>query len=140
MDHYEVSLNSLAMGPEIGKGTFGRVFKADLHNFDGRGISITVAVKKLKKHPTEEEAEDFFNEIRTMKRVGYHENIISLLGCCTLRQPVLMVMEYVGKGDLRKYLMAIRDHQFGGSGQKHGPGGNTETLETESATESECST
>lgn len=142
MDNYEISPSSLTFGPEIGKGAFGRVFIAQAQD------ATIVAVKRLKKRPTEEDAEEFFNEITTMKKVGLHENIISLLGCCTLRQPVLIVMEYIGKGDLHKYLTAIRKHQFGSnaaqqSARQSAAGvvvGKTETGETESASESEGST
>lgn len=134
----------MTFGPEIGKGAFGRVFIAQAQN------GTIVAVKRLKKRPTEEDAEEFFNEITTMKKVGLHENIISLLGCCTLRQPALIVMEYIGKGDLHKYLTAIRKHQFGGNATQQSArqsaagvvavAGKTETGETESASESEGST
>lgn len=113
MDGYEVSPSCLSIGPEIGKGAFGRVFIALAHNADGLGNTVTVAVKSLRKRHTEEEAEEFFNEIETMKRVGYHENIICLLGCCTLRQPALMIMEYIGCGDLHRYLERLGEQQFG---------------------------
>lgn len=110
------------------------------NNLDGKGGPVTVAVKKLKRRPTEEEADDFFKEIQTMKRVGYHENIISLLGCCTMRQPVLMIMEYVGNGDLQHYLQALYDRFEGGGQQpKAVDATKTRTMETESDTESECS-
>lgn len=84
------------------------MFIALVHNIDGQGTTSTVAVKKLKKRSSDEEMEEFFNEIKTMKRVGYHPNIISLMGCCTIRQPLLMIMEYIGNGDLQHYLRAIR--------------------------------
>lgn len=132
MDSYEISPSCLSFGPEIGKGAFGRVFVAQA--LDGRGNSMIVAVKRLKHRPTEEEADEFFNEIKTMKSVGYHENIISLLGCCTLRQPALIVMEYIGKGDLQKYLTALRSSHLGFSQEGVV---KPEIVETDSATESD---
>lgn len=132
----------MSIGREIGKGAFGRVFVAAAK--DGKGNTITVAVKRLKRRPTDEEAEDFFKEIQTMKRVGYHENIISLIGCCTMRQPVLMIMEYVGNGDLQHYLQALYDRfECAGNNNicqaKSGEETKTGTIETESDTESDCS-
>lgn len=74
----------------------------------------TVAVKRLRNRTTEEEAEDFFNEIKTMKRVGIHENIITLVACCTLRQPLLIVMEFFGSGgNLLEYLTEIKKRHYG---------------------------
>lgn len=44
--------------------------------------------------------DEFISEITTMKTVAPHPNVVSLIGCCTIRQPYLMIMEYVGCGDL----------------------------------------
>jgi serine/threonine protein kinase len=52
------------------------------------------------ERPTTDELEEFLSEIATMKKVGHHPNIVSLLGCCTIKQPLIMIMEYVGSGDL----------------------------------------
>lgn len=35
-----------------------------------------------------------------MKKVGKHPNVVNILGCCTIRQPLFMIMEYIGCGDL----------------------------------------
>ena len=35
-----------------------------------------------------------------MKRVGKHPNVVKLLGFCTQHRPLIMIMEYVGCGDL----------------------------------------
>lgn len=50
--------------------------------------------------PTDEDKEEFFSEIQTMKTVPRHANIVALLGFCTLKEPLQIVMEYVGCGDL----------------------------------------
>lgn len=52
------------------------------------------------ERPTPDELEEFLSEIGTMKKVSKHPNVVSLLGCCTIKQPLLMIMEYVGYGDL----------------------------------------
>lgn len=56
--------------------------------------------KKCKGRPTTDELEEFIGEIATMRKVGKHPNIVSLLGFCTVKQPLMMIMEYVGCGDL----------------------------------------
>lgn len=57
-------------------------------------------IQKLIGRPTTDELEEFLGEIATMKQVGKHPNIVSLLGFCTVKQPLMMIMEYVGCGDL----------------------------------------
>lgn len=47
-----------------------------------------------------EEMDEFLSEISMMKSIPRHPNIVSLIGYCTVKQPMLMVMEYVGCGDL----------------------------------------
>lgn len=47
-----------------------------------------------------DEMDEFLSEISIMKSISRHPNIVSLIGYCTVKQPMLMVMEYVGCGDL----------------------------------------
>lgn len=51
---------------------------------------------------------DFLNEIQMMKDIGYHRNIVSILGCSTLREPICLVVEHLANGDLLSYLRKIR--------------------------------
>jgi serine/threonine protein kinase len=44
-----------------------------------------------------------------MKDIGYHRNIVSILGCCTLRQPYCLVVEHMPHGDLLAYFRNIRN-------------------------------
>ena len=60
------------------------------------------------ERPSPDELEEFLSEIATMKKVSKHPNIVSLIGCCTIRQPLLMIMEYIGYGDLLQYLRQVR--------------------------------
>ena len=47
-----------------------------------------------------------------MKTVGKHQNIISLLGCCTRAGPVYAIVEYAKFGNLRNYLRAHRPKDY----------------------------
>lgn len=47
-----------------------------------------------------EEMDEFMCEIAIMKSISRHQNVVALIGYCTIKQPMLMVMEYVGGGDL----------------------------------------
>ncbi|XP_055920284.1 vascular endothelial growth factor receptor 2 [Eupeodes corollae] len=107
-DIFEVPHSAICIGPEIGVGAFGRVFKATAKNLlRMRGTTI-VAVKQLKVNPTSEEIQEFLTEINMLKEVGRHHNIVSFLGCCTIRAPYMMIMEFVGRGDLLDYLRTVR--------------------------------
>ena len=48
---------------------------------------------------TPEQKEEFLREIEQMKRLGSHQNIVSMVGCCTLREHKFLVIEYVPFGD-----------------------------------------
>ncbi|XP_077863826.1 uncharacterized protein LOC144348210 [Saccoglossus kowalevskii] len=48
--------------------------------------------------------EDMMKEIDLLKNISCHPNIISLLGCCTNRDLIYMITEYMESGDLLNYL------------------------------------
>ncbi|KAJ9585160.1 hypothetical protein L9F63_003051, partial [Diploptera punctata] len=107
-DVFEVSYSRLELGRQIGKGAFGRVFLARAEAIAGIPGYLTVAVKKLKNKANADEVEEFLSEIAMMKRVGRHPNVVTMLGCCTLKQPYCMLMEYIPCGDLLQYLRQLR--------------------------------
>lgn len=108
VDLLEVPHSCLRIGREIGKGAFGRVFMASASKLAGSPGTVIVAVKQLKKCSKADEFDEFLDEIAMMKRVGRHPNIVTLLGCCTIKEPLTMIMEYIGCGDLLEYLRKIR--------------------------------
>ena len=49
-----------------------------------------------------------------MKKVSASENefsqfVVNMVGCVTVREPFLLVLEYVKHGDLLKYLRAMKN-------------------------------
>ena len=58
--------------------------------------------------PSEEQKEEFMHEIEQMKLLGAHQNIVSLVGCCTLQEHKFLVIEYVPFGDLLQWLRSRR--------------------------------
>ena len=58
--------------------------------------------------PSEEQKEGFLQEIEQMKLMGAHQNIVSLVGCCTLQEHKFLVIEYVAFGDLLQWLRRRR--------------------------------
>ena len=102
----------------LGSGQFGAVVLSEvLHLTDEQlGISrdyvndsspILVAIKTLKKDPTEENKKAFEKEIKFMSRLN-HKNVVRLLGICTKGTPFIM-MEYMENGDLNQFL---KKHTF----------------------------
>ena len=53
---------------------------------------------------------DFLREIATMKKIamGNCPYVVNMVGCCTLQEPLSLVLEYIPKSDLRSYLWTIR--------------------------------
>ena len=67
--------------------------------------ALDVAVKQLKNNAAGSQDEiDFWAEMKLMKQIGRHDNVVSLVGVCTLADPALLVVEYADLGDLKGYL------------------------------------
>ena len=55
-----------------------------------------------------EQRREFLEEIQLMKAVGSHKNIVNMVGCCTIEEPMFLLTEYVPYGDLLHYLRKHR--------------------------------
>lgn len=51
--------------------------------------------------------EELLREIALMKRIGKHPNIVSLIGACTIRDPIALIMEYMPFGNLQAFLQSV---------------------------------
>ncbi|VEN39836.1 unnamed protein product [Callosobruchus maculatus] len=107
-DKYEIPRNKILLKDEIGSGAFGKVFKAHVYELNEHREFTEAAVKQLREGAPPEEIQDFYNEIATLKKIGYHENVVKLLGCVTIEEPYLMIMEYISGGSLKEYLKKLR--------------------------------
>ena len=58
--------------------------------------------------PSETQEDEFLFEISMMKVLGAHQNVVSLVGCCTLQDHKFLVIEYVPFGDLLHWLRRKR--------------------------------
>jgi hypothetical protein len=84
---------------ELGRGTFGTVYKGAIWNGVGRRI---VAVKRLDKLLAERERE-FHTEMKVIGRT-HHKNLVRLLGYCHDGPNRLLVYEYMSNGSLADIL------------------------------------
>lgn len=108
VDRYEIPRTRVKIIKLLDSGAFGQVFSARLlGTVDGKPLPL-VAVKTLRDNAPPEELEDFLSEIDILKRIGEHPNVVKLVGCCTLKQPYMMVMELVPCGSLKTYLLKLR--------------------------------
>ncbi|XP_063894407.1 tyrosine-protein kinase receptor torso [Helicoverpa armigera] len=102
-DRWEVRADKLVLHEVIGEGAFGVVRRATLAPH-----STPVAVKMLKDFPSLDEIRSFRSEMELMKSVGVHPHLVSLVGCCSGRRP-LIIVEYCSRGDLLSYLRCTWD-------------------------------
>ena len=59
---------------------------------------------------TVEEERAFLEEIDLIKSIGFHKNIINVIGTSTMMKPLFLVLEYMSHGDLQHYLRKIRSY------------------------------
>lgn len=92
----------------LGEGAFGQVWRCEATDLDGKeGISIT-AVKTLKENASEPERNDLLSELQVLKSLEPHINVVRLLGCCTEKDPIFVILEYVSLGKLQTFLRNSR--------------------------------
>ncbi|KAM3601205.1 uncharacterized protein V6R79_009021 [Siganus canaliculatus] len=101
---WEFPRDKLRLGAVLGSGAFGKVVEATAYGL-GTGTDVTrVAVKMLKPSAHSEEREALMSELKILSHLGYHDNIVNLLGACTQGGPMLMITEYCSHGDLLNFL------------------------------------
>ncbi|CAD6193093.1 unnamed protein product [Caenorhabditis auriculariae] len=106
---WEIDRTRLRLVDVLGEGAFGEVWRAMLKPDEKEaGEEIPVAVKKLKSSAHEKELIDLVSEMETFKVIGYHENLLRLVGCCTGTGPLYVVLELCRHGNLRDFLRAHR--------------------------------
>ncbi|XP_037382972.1 receptor-type tyrosine-protein kinase FLT3 [Talpa occidentalis] len=106
---WEFPRENLEFGKVLGSGAFGKVMNATAYGISKTGVSIQVAVKMLKEKADSSEREALMSELKMMTHLGNHENIVNLLGACTLSGPVYLIFEYCCYGDLLNYLRSKRE-------------------------------
>ncbi|XP_038064852.1 muscle, skeletal receptor tyrosine protein kinase-like [Patiria miniata] len=93
---------------QLGSGSFAVVYKAEAEGITRRGTNTTVAVKMLKEFATPNDQSDFKKELQMYSMMDQHPNVLSMLGYCTDKDPMYIILEYVPHGDLQTYLRHIR--------------------------------
>ncbi|XP_065681608.1 uncharacterized protein LOC100199805 isoform X2 [Hydra vulgaris] len=123
-DDWEIFPENFTLVKKIGEGAFGTVFAATINSEflskrksmyqkpETASLGVTesakVAVKLLKDSADQTEYNDFYEEINLMKGIGYHKNIVNMIGCSTSTKPLCLIVELMENGDLLNYLRKRR--------------------------------
>ena len=70
--------------------------------------NVAVAVKTLKGGATREQKENFLMEASVMGQFN-HPNVVRLYGVVSRVDPVMLIMEFLEKGSLDRYLKVSRE-------------------------------
>uniref|UniRef100_A0A1A8N271 receptor protein-tyrosine kinase n=2 Tax=Nothobranchius pienaari TaxID=704102 RepID=A0A1A8N271_9TELE len=103
---WEFPRDKLRLGAVLGSGAFGKVVEATAYGLGTEDEATRVAVKMLKPRAHSEERDALMSEMKILSHLGYHDNIVNLLGACTQGGPMLMITEYCSHGDLLNFLRA----------------------------------
>uniref|UniRef100_A0A672QVH1 Tyrosine-protein kinase n=1 Tax=Sinocyclocheilus grahami TaxID=75366 RepID=A0A672QVH1_SINGR len=97
-DKWVLEHDDVILGQSIGRGNFGEVFSGRL-----RSENTPVAVKACRENLPAEHKNKFLMEARILKQYD-HPNIVKLIGVCTQKQPIYIIMELVQGGDFLTFL------------------------------------
>ena len=89
---WEIPKSSLKVFDCIGKGSFGTVHIASWR-------STKVACKILQRSSENFCISEFRSELQSLSQIR-HPNIIQFFGACTLKEPYMIVIEYMSRGNL----------------------------------------
>ena len=89
----------------LGSGEFGVVHLAQWSN--GSTDPLQVAVKTLNSQCSESDRVKFLREAAIMGQF-VHNNVVQLHGVVTDEENMMIVLEYMPKGDLQNYLLNIK--------------------------------
>ncbi|NXD83913.1 FES kinase, partial [Halcyon senegalensis] len=103
-DKWVLNHEDVLLGERIGRGNFGEVFSGRL-----RADNTPVAVKSCRETLPPEIKAKFLQEARILKQYN-HPNIVRLIGVCTQKQPIYIVMELVQGGDFLSFLRSEGPH------------------------------
>ncbi|NXY80435.1 FES kinase, partial [Glareola pratincola] len=103
-DKWVLNHEDVLLGERIGRGNFGEVFSGRL-----RADNTPVAVKSCRETLPPELKAKFLQEARILKQYN-HPNIVRLIGVCTQKQPIYIVMELVQGGDFLSFLRSEGPH------------------------------
>eukprot|EP00096_Caligus_rogercresseyi_P012020 TRINITY_DN4924_c0_g1_i1.p1 TRINITY_DN4924_c0_g1~~TRINITY_DN4924_c0_g1_i1.p1 ORF type:complete len:585 (+),score=148.53 TRINITY_DN4924_c0_g1_i1:311-2065(+) len=98
---WELPRHSIRILSLLGEGAFGQVWKGEMNG-------EPIAVKTVKESANEGERRDLLQELSILKLLGSHPNVLALLGCCTEKDPIFVISEFISGKSLQEYLRKSR--------------------------------
>ncbi|XP_069115374.1 fibroblast growth factor receptor 2-like [Argopecten irradians] len=105
---WEIPRKDIRQTELLARGVFVEVWKGRIKKFPDRDEVIRVAVKKLLPEATEKGRKFFLAEMEVAKVLQANINVIQLIGCYTLHEPWLLMLEYASEGTLYSFLQRCR--------------------------------
>ncbi|XP_066251648.1 vascular endothelial growth factor receptor 1-like [Euwallacea similis] len=108
---FEISIEDLKIGKQLGSGAFGIVMKAEARGIVPGEPKTIVAVKMVKENADQSYIKALVSELKIMVHLGKHINVVNLLGACTknvAKRELLVVVEYCRFGNLQNYIYKHR--------------------------------
>lgn len=103
-DEWELAREDVVIKKILGRGTFGTVHEGVL-----LPDNVSCAVKSVSKTNFMRYHAEFLNEAAIMKKFSEGYFIVKLLGVVTKTHPPLLVMELMGRGDLKNLLVKSKE-------------------------------
>lgn len=107
VDDWEVDRDDVIINQELGKGSFGMVYKGVYKDPKKGGVVTHCAVKTVNEQAGLKQRIEFLREASAMKDCNT-THVIKLIGVVSQSQPVLVLMELMENGDLKEYLRKHR--------------------------------
>jgi len=95
LEEWEIPAKSIIKGTQLGSGQFGEVF-------EGTHQGKKVAIKTL-KNVSREAVDEFLAEAKVMTKLK-HANLVQLIGVVTQGDEIMLVTEFMSKGNLLDFL------------------------------------
>ena len=102
----EINRSTITMIQRVGSGQFGEVWKSVLDESKVGGVpGYSVAVKTALE-ATGEGADEMTREALVMAQLGYHVNVVSIIGVVTSGLPLFLVLSFCENGSVKSALQA----------------------------------
>ncbi|KAJ8313134.1 hypothetical protein KUTeg_009310, partial [Tegillarca granosa] len=96
------------MSDLISRGSYVEVWKGRMRKYPEKEEVIRIAIKRISDEATEKDRKFFLAEMEVLKMLKPHINVIQIIGCYTLNEPWLIMLEYAQDGTLFEYLQKGR--------------------------------
>ncbi|XP_068760323.1 angiopoietin-1 receptor-like [Montipora capricornis] len=129
----EIPYENINLMDQLGSGAFGVVYRGEI--IREKDDATPCAVKALKASASDEEIRDLYNELEIMTNVGYHPNLVNLLGACKKDGNLLVVLEIAENGSLLDFLKKSRNGNENYQADGISSGGLAENMKLRIATD-----